>query len=92
MRAREQALQMAEAGSVSFDKARPLIGREESSAVAWQAHAHVRRCFYLFFFRFFFYVAGPRPRPQVLLLFRFFFLDFFFGGRPTRTPAGASRF
>ena len=38
---------MAEAASVSFDKARPLIGREESSAVAWQAHAHVRRCFYL---------------------------------------------
>jgi len=73
MRAREQALQMAEAGSVSFDKARPLIGREESSAVAWQAHAHVRRCFYLFFFRFFFmWQAHAHVRRC------FYFLDFFF--------------
>jgi hypothetical protein len=61
---------MAEAASVSFDKARPLIGREESSAVAWQAHAHVRRCFYVFSFFKKKIVAGPRARLQVLPDFR----------------------
>ena len=43
MGAPDQALHMAQTAQATFGKAGPLLGRGQSSGVAWQAHSHVHK-------------------------------------------------